>query len=222
MSPPPAGPTRIILDLKGGVDDWKESFKQFLLTIKGSDGVVHHQWGPWEEDRSKLELIAVWVPKDKIQEFGASPHHQKCVETLKPVLKSMPTKCPRLDIDVSKAGPPPLPMFKTPVLEVITIDHCTGDAEAMKATLANAQKLSGCTLTHCGIMQTDTPDRGTIWIAWVGWESVEHSNKADKALYTPKGVGEVEVHHVNMNFPIKGFSATNPEHKVPPMLMKEA
>ncbi|PHH76601.1 hypothetical protein CDD80_1387 [Ophiocordyceps camponoti-rufipedis] len=219
MPPPITGPTRVIIDLKGGVDDWKESFKEFLLSIKASDGVIHHQWGPWEDDNSKLEIVAVWMPKEKIKDFGASPHHEKCLEALKPVLKSMPAKCPRLDIDVTQAGPPPLPMFKTPILEVITVDHFTGDVGAVKATLATAEKLSGCTMTHCGVMQKDAADMGTVWIGWVGWESLEQSKKADKS-YLPKGVGNIEVHHVNMNFPIKGFSATNPEHKIPKVLQQ--
>ena len=60
MSGPPSstGPTRVILDVKGSVDDWKEGFKQFLLVVKDSEGYFRYRWGPWEEDYSKLEILA--------------------------------------------------------------------------------------------------------------------------------------------------------------------
>lgn len=56
--PPSVGPSRITLDVKGDVPDWKEAFKQFLLTVKDSDGYFRYRWGPWEEDRGKLEIMA--------------------------------------------------------------------------------------------------------------------------------------------------------------------
>jgi hypothetical protein len=57
MSGPP-GPTRVLLDVNGGVDDWKEAYKTFLLTLKGSDGYNRYRWGPWQNDHSKLEIMA--------------------------------------------------------------------------------------------------------------------------------------------------------------------
>lgn len=56
--PPNLGPTRVILHVKGDVPEWKEEFKQFLLTVKDSEGYFRYRWGPWEEDHSKLEILA--------------------------------------------------------------------------------------------------------------------------------------------------------------------
>lgn len=53
------GPTRVIIDTKSDkVEDWKEEYKQFLLSVKDSHGYFRYRWGPWSEDMSKLEIIA--------------------------------------------------------------------------------------------------------------------------------------------------------------------
>ncbi|EQL03350.1 Dimeric alpha-beta barrel [Ophiocordyceps sinensis CO18] len=208
--PPSVGPSRITLDVKGDVPDWKEAFKQFLLTVKDSDGYFRYRWGPWEEDRGKLEIMATWAPLEKRQAFGKSEHHQRAIDALKPVLKSMPSKCPRHDLDVRHFVPPPPQLLESPVSEVITIRSCTGNPEAMAATLKKAEANKGCIASHAGLASVDDPVYGTVWIGFIGWENLDASKSADTAAHTPTGVGEVERHHINFNFPIKGFSVTNP------------
>ncbi|KAF6802985.1 hypothetical protein CSOJ01_11204 [Colletotrichum sojae] len=208
--PPSLGPTRVILDVTGDVPDWKEQYKEFLLAVKDSDGYFRYRWGPWKEDPSKLEILATWAPLEHREAFGKSEHHQKAVEALKPVLVTVPNKCPRFDLDVSTFVPPPPQLINSPICEVITIRHCTGNREAMAETLKKAEALPGCHAAHSGIGATGTPDQGTVWLGFVGWRDYESSKEADKSIYTPDGVGEVERHHINFNFPIKGFSVTNP------------
>lgn len=226
------GPTRVILDVKGDVPDWKEEYKKFLLSVKDSEGYFRYRWGPWKEDPSKLEILAstcrppfpdivpcihssppctAWAPMETRQAFGKSPHHQRAVDALKPVLAGpTPTKCPRFDLDTTTFVPPPPQLINSPICEVITVRHCTGDPKVMAETLKRAEALPGCYSAHSGVGATDTPDQGTVWIGFVGWRDYESSEEADKSIYMPHGMGELESHHINFNFPIKGFSVTNP------------
>lgn len=48
---------RLIIPVKGNVDDWKEDFKQFLLTLKGQPGFIRFRWGPRSEDMGVLDLL---------------------------------------------------------------------------------------------------------------------------------------------------------------------
>jgi hypothetical protein len=122
----------------------------------------------------------------------------------------MPAKCPRFDLDVRTYKPPPKEFLDSPLCEIIIVEHCTGDPATMQATLSQAEKQDGCLAAHSGVAATDTPDKGTVWIGFVGWKSFEHAEKADKSSYLPKGCGELEYHCINFNFPIKGYSVTNP------------
>ncbi|KAK1710517.1 uncharacterized protein CLUP02_08718 [Colletotrichum lupini] len=208
--PPNLGPTRVILHVKGDVPDWKEEFKQFLLTVKDSEGYFRYRWGPWEEDHSKLEILATWAPVEHRQAFGRCPHHQKAIDALMPVLKAVPSKCPRVDFDVSTIVPPPPQLINSPICEIITITHFTGDKDAAAGMIKKVEANAGCLASHSGITATDTPDNGTVWLGFVGWQDYASSKAADKSVYIPSGVGKVESHHINFNFPIKGFSVTNP------------
>ncbi|OLN86621.1 hypothetical protein CCHL11_03821 [Colletotrichum chlorophyti] len=215
MSGPPSGPplnmgpTRIILDVKGDVPDWKEEYKQFLLAVKDSDGYFRYRWGPWEEDHSKLEILATWNPAEKRQEFGTCPHHQKAIDALKPILKTTPSRCPRTDFD-AMAAPPPPQLINVPICEIVTINHFTGDKDAVGAAFKTAETLPGCLSSHSTITTKDHPEHGTVWLGFVGWKDYESSKAVDKSKYIPSGVGEVESHHINFSFPIKGYSVTNP------------
>lgn len=106
--------------------------------------------------------------------------------------------------------PPPQEIVDCAVCEIITVTHFTGDPAAIAEQLKKAESNTGCLATHSGVAATNTPDKGTIWLGFVGWTSHELSLAADKSTYIPTGVGEVESHHTNFNFPIKGFSVTNP------------
>lgn len=56
--PPPTAITeRVIIPVKGGVEDWKEPYKQLLLTLKDQPGYIRTRWGPRSEDPQTLDLM---------------------------------------------------------------------------------------------------------------------------------------------------------------------
>ncbi|KAK2033721.1 hypothetical protein LX32DRAFT_41245 [Colletotrichum zoysiae] len=209
--PPNIGPARLIFDVVGDVPDWKEEYKKFLLAVKDSEGYFRYRWGPWKEDMTKLEIMATWDSPENRAAFGKSPQHQKAIEALTPVLAGpMPAKCPRFDLDISTFRPPPPQVINSPICEVITVRNCRGNAEEMAARLKKAETLPGCFAAHSGVGASNTSDQGTVWLGFVGWRDFESSKDADKSVYMPHDEGDVEAHHINFNFPIKGFSVTNP------------
>lgn len=48
---------RVIIPVKGGVDDWKEPYKQFLLTLKEQPGFIRTRWGPRSENMGVIDLL---------------------------------------------------------------------------------------------------------------------------------------------------------------------
>lgn len=54
---PNAITTRVIIPVKGSVDDWKEQFKAFLLTLKEQPGYIRTRWGPRSEDMNTIDLM---------------------------------------------------------------------------------------------------------------------------------------------------------------------
>lgn len=150
------------------------------------------------------------MPSDNLTAFGSSEQHKRAIDAIKPVLKEMPSKCPRFDFDMRTMRPPPQQILDCAVCEFITVTHCTGDPAAMAEQLKKAESHPGCMAAHSGVAATNTPNQGTIWLGFVGWTSMDASLASDKGSYIPSGVGDVESHHTNFNFPIKGFSVTNP------------
>lgn len=71
----------------------------------------------------------------------------------------------------------------------------------MRATIEKAKGIEGTNACACGY----SPDAPDTFVAVVAWQGLDISRAADKSAYIPAGVGEVETHHVNFRFPIKGF-----------------
>lgn len=121
----------------------------------------------------------------------------------------------------SMAGPPvhytikfkpyaPRDVINSPIVEMVTVRNCTGSEDELRALTEKAYALPGANGGSCGFSTTEVDGHGKIFVAAIGWASIEASKAADKS-YIPSGHGDVEVHHVNYNFPIKGFSVTNTE-----------
>lgn len=55
--PPNAITDRLIIPVKGSVEDWKEDYKQFLLTLKEQQGFIRSRWSPRSEDMGVLDLM---------------------------------------------------------------------------------------------------------------------------------------------------------------------
>lgn len=102
----------------------------------------------------------------------------------------------------------PRDVINSPIVEMVTIRNCTGSEDELRATAEKGYSLSGAKGGSCGFSTAEVSGHGKVFVIAIGWESIEASKAADKS-YIPSGCGDVEVHHVNYNFPIKGFSVTN-------------
>lgn len=104
----------------------------------------------------------------------------------------------------------PREVINSPIVKMITIRNCTGAEDDLRAAAEKAYTLPGAKGGSCGFSVNEVEGHGRIFIIALGWESIEASKAAGDS-YIPGGVGDVETHHVNYNFPIKGFSVTNTE-----------
>ena len=48
---------RLIIPVKGGVEDWKEQVKVLLQTLKKQEGNIRTRWGPHCENQNMLEFL---------------------------------------------------------------------------------------------------------------------------------------------------------------------
>ena len=48
---------RLIIPVKGCVDDWKEQVKVLLQTVKKQEGNIRTRWGPHSENQNMLEFL---------------------------------------------------------------------------------------------------------------------------------------------------------------------
>jgi hypothetical protein len=48
---------RLIIPVKGGVDDWKDQVKFLLQTLKKQEGNIRTRWGPQSENQNILEFL---------------------------------------------------------------------------------------------------------------------------------------------------------------------
>jgi hypothetical protein len=87
------------------------------------------------------------------------------------------------------------------IVQVITVP--ASQESAIKSTIESYKSISGCTGASSGLSLAEVKGKGAkVCVAVVGWESLEHS----QANATKLDVGsDVEVHHVNFRYPVKGF-----------------
>jgi hypothetical protein len=48
---------RLLLQVKGDTETWKEQLKVLLQTLKTQDGYIRTRWGPHSENQQMLELL---------------------------------------------------------------------------------------------------------------------------------------------------------------------
>ncbi|KAH8895192.1 hypothetical protein GQ53DRAFT_855345 [Thozetella sp. PMI_491] len=202
--PPNAVTERLIIPVNGGVDDWKEQLKTFLLTLKKQPGYLRTRWGPWEENMQKLDLIIGWESPDAVAAFRQSEDFANAMSQMKQASSG------DYEFYYLKFKPlAPKEAVDSPIAEVITITHCTGDEDQLRAHVEKVKALPGCNGMASGFSTTEVAGSGRVFVAAIGWANLEASRAADKSIYTPTGAGDVERHHCNFRFPIKGFSVTN-------------
>ncbi|TDZ25377.1 hypothetical protein Cob_v001648 [Colletotrichum orbiculare MAFF 240422] len=207
-APPPAGVTeRMLIPVRGTKEDWKEPLKAYLLALKAQDGYLRTRWGPWAENEQILDLISGWKTKDARDTFFASAEYAAVMADFKTVMtgdvKSYFIKfvpyAPRAAID-------------SPIAEVITVSGAAQSEDELRAQVDGARGMPGLNDLASGFSVDDDDvgggGGGRVFVAALGWQSVEQSRAADKAAYIPAS-GKVEVHHVDFHYPVKGFSVTN-------------
>ncbi|POS77285.1 hypothetical protein DHEL01_v204314 [Diaporthe helianthi] len=203
--PPPTAITeRVIIPVKGGVEDWKEPYKQLLLTLKDQPGYIRTRWGPRIEDPQTLDLMIGWVSPEAKNAFVSSDAHSKSMEQMGSVLNGKPW-----GYTIKFKPYAPREAINSPSVEMITIRNCTGNEDELKATIEKAFSMPGSRGGASGFSTQDVEGHGKVFVGAIGWDSIEASKAADKSAYIPNGAGDVEVDYVNYNFPIKGFSVTN-------------
>lgn len=89
----------------------------------------------------------------------------------------------------------------SPWVEMMTWKNCTANEDELRAKIETAKDIDGTNAYACGY----SPDQSGTFVAVVAWKSLELSQAADKSSYLPSQLGPPEVHHVNFNFPIKGY-----------------
>lgn len=90
----------------------------------------------------------------------------------------------------------PKEVIDASIVEAVTFDGSSTSEADLRSQVEKAKATAGCTGVASGLDST-----GKKFVAIVGWSALETSKAADKAYAS----GASEVHHVNFNFPIKGF-----------------
>ncbi|GKT57634.1 dimeric alpha-beta barrel containing protein [Colletotrichum tofieldiae] len=101
----------------------------------------------------------------------------------------------------------PRAAIDSPIAECITISGATMTEDDLRAQIDKVRSMDGLNDLASGF-SIDDVDGGKVFVAALGWESLEKSRAADKSAYIP-ATGKVESHHVNFHYPVKGFSVTN-------------
>lgn len=144
-----------------------------------------------------------WVSPQAKQAFLKSDAHKQAMDKMKGVLNGTP-----LNYMIKFKPYAPREAINSPIVEMVTICNCTGDGDELRATAEKGYNLPGSRGGASGFSTAEVDGHGRIFVCAIGWDSIGACKAADKS-YIPSGAGDVEIHHVNYNFPIKGFSVTN-------------
>lgn len=94
----------------------------------------------------------------------------------------------------------PKEVINAALVEVVTFPNCGASEDDMRAQVEKAKGLAGSTGVASG--KAFGGHSNNDFVAIIGWDSIEASQGADKSYAAGSNV---ESHHVNFNFPIKGF-----------------
>ncbi|KAK2044215.1 hypothetical protein LZ31DRAFT_466881 [Colletotrichum somersetense] len=193
---------RMIIPVRGTKEDWKEPLKAYLLALKQQNGYLRSRWGPWSENEQNLDLLSGWKSKEAHDKFFASAELAKLMEDFKKVMTG-----PIKSYFIKFVPYAPRAAIDSPIVEFITISSPSMAEDEMRECIENARIIDGLNDLASGFAYGDV-DGSKVFVAALGWESLEQSRAAEKSTYIPS-TGKVERHHVNFHFPIAGFSDTN-------------
>ncbi|TGO41062.1 hypothetical protein BHYA_0027g00400 [Botrytis hyacinthi] len=189
---------RVILSVSGGVEEWKDGLKFMLQTLKTQDGYLRTRWGPHSEDQQKLELLIGWESVEAFTKFQTTPAFQEMLAQVKPNLTAPPNL-----ITIEFKPYAPKEVIDAHFVQMLTVEQGASSEDDLRAQVTKFKDLEGCTGVASGLSKDDVDGKGKVFVAAVGWESLEASEKAkDSKVVVLSGA---ESHHVNFRFPIKGF-----------------
>ncbi|THV47662.1 hypothetical protein BGAL_0296g00020 [Botrytis galanthina] len=189
---------RVILSVNGGVEEWKDGLKFMLQTLKTQDGYLRTRWGPHSEDQQKLELLIGWESVEAITKFHTTPAFQEMLAQVKPNLTAPPNL-----IIIEFKPYAPKEVIDAHFVQMLTIEQGASSEDDLRAQVTKFKDLDGCTGVASGLSKDDVDGKGKVFVAAVGWESLEASEKAKESNVVV--LSGAESHHVNFRFPIKGF-----------------
>ncbi|TGO20155.1 hypothetical protein BTUL_0001g01670 [Botrytis tulipae] len=189
---------RVILSVSGGVEEWKDGLKFMLQTLKTQDGYLRTRWGPHSEDQQKLELLIGWESVEAFTKFQTTPAFQEMLAQVKPNLTAPPNL-----IIIEFKPYAPKEVIDAHFVQMLTIEQGASSEEDLRAQVTKFKDLDGCTGVASGLSKDDVDGKGKVFVAAVGWESLEASEKAKESKVVV--LSGAESHHVNFRFPIKGF-----------------
>ncbi|KAI3546319.1 hypothetical protein CABS01_15332 [Colletotrichum abscissum] len=194
---------RVTIPVLGGVENWKEQLKFMLQTLSKQPGYLRTRWGPWTEDQQKLELITGWVSPDAREKWQRSKDFAEAMARFAPVLDGEPAAY------LLRFKPyAPHAVINSPIVETLSFEDCRESENRMREVVERASRMPGCNgvasgYSLCPPSSSSGDSTGRTFVAAIGWTGLEASRAADKSAYT--GGMKTEVHHVNFNFPVKGF-----------------
>ncbi|TGO60326.1 hypothetical protein BCON_0036g00160 [Botryotinia convoluta] len=189
---------RVILSVSGGVEEWKDGLKFMLQTLKAQDGYLRTRWGPHSEDQQKLELLIGWESIEAFTKFQTTPAFQEMLVQVKPNLTAPPNL-----IIIEFKPYAPKEVIDAHFVQMLTIEQGASSEDDLRAQVTKFKDLEGCTGVASGLSKDDVDGKGKVFVAAVGWESLEASEKAKESKVVV--LNGAESHHVNFRFPIKGF-----------------
>ncbi|KAK6215250.1 dimeric alpha-beta barrel containing protein [Colletotrichum tabaci] len=212
---------RVTIPVLGGIENWRDQLKFMLQALSRQPGYLRTRWGPWSEDQQKLELITGWTNAETHDEWKKSADYTEAMARFAPVLDGEPSSC------LLQFRPyAPQAVINSPIVEMLSFENCGEPDDRMREVVERAARMPGCNGVasgsslrrpssgsgggggeDAGVDGTGTgtgtgTDRRTF-VAAIGWTALEASRRADKTAYT--GGMKPESHHVDFNFPVKGF-----------------
>jgi len=122
------------------------------------------------------------------------------MEKLKPVLAGKPSS-----YFVQFIPYAPKEVIDAQYVQVITITGSAASEGDLRSLIEKFKAMSGCTGASSGLTTEDVEGKGKLFVAVVGWESLDASKAAQTSVNLGSAGGAVESHHVNFRFPVKGF-----------------
>ena len=98
----------------------------------------------------------------------------------------------------------PKEVIDSPFVEVLTITGSKFSEDELRSVVEGYKGTEGCNGVGSGLSLSEVDGKGKAFVAVIGWNSLEESEKG-RAAKSLSVDGQTELHHVNFRFPIKGF-----------------